>query len=92
MHCSVSIDTGYGLDDRGLIPCRGSDGSFVFATASISALGPTQPPIQCVPGGVPRVKRPGREVDHSTSPSIELKNAWSYTSIPTIRLHGAVPN
>jgi hypothetical protein len=29
------------------------------------------------------VKRPGREADHSPSFSTEVKNAWSYTSIPT---------
>jgi hypothetical protein len=30
----------------------------------------------------PGVKRPGREADHSPSPIAEVKNAWSYTSIP----------
>jgi hypothetical protein len=34
------------------------------------------------------VKRPGREVDHSPPSSAEVKNAWSYTSTPPIRLHG----
>jgi hypothetical protein len=28
------------------------------------------------------VKRPGREADHSPPSSAEVKNAWSYTSIP----------
>jgi hypothetical protein len=28
------------------------------------------------------VKRPGREADHSPSYSVEVKNAWSYTSTP----------
>jgi hypothetical protein len=27
-----------------------------------------------------RLKRPGREADHSPPPSNEVKNAWSYTS------------
>jgi len=36
------------------------------------------------------VKRPGREADHSPSSSSEVKNAWSYTSTPPIRLHGVV--
>jgi hypothetical protein len=35
------------------------------------ALGPTQSPIQCVPG----VKRPGREADHSPPTSTEVKNS-----------------
>jgi hypothetical protein len=30
----------------------------------------------------PGVKRPGREADHSPPSSAEVKNAWSYTSIP----------
>jgi hypothetical protein len=38
----------------------------------------------------PGVKWPGREVDHSPRRSAEAKNAWSYTSIPAIRLHGVV--
>jgi hypothetical protein len=36
------------------------------------------------------VKRPGRETDHSSPSSAEVKNAWSYTSTPPIRLHGVV--
>jgi hypothetical protein len=55
------------------------------------ALGPTQPPIQWVPGALSLgVKRPGREADHSPPSSAEVKNAWSYTSTPPIRLHGVV--
>jgi hypothetical protein len=41
-------------------------------------------------GSFPGVKRPGREADHSPLYSVEIKNAWSYTSIPPIRLHGVV--
>jgi hypothetical protein len=47
------------------------------------ALGPTQPPIQWVPGALSLgVKRRGREADHSPPSSAEVKNAWSYTSTP----------
>jgi hypothetical protein len=35
------------------------------------------------------VKRLGSEADYSPS-SAEVKNAWSYTSTPPIRLHGVV--
>jgi len=35
------------------------------------------------------LKRPWREADNSPS-SAEIKNAWSYTSIPILRLHGVV--
>jgi hypothetical protein len=40
------------------------------------ALEPTQPPIQSVLGApTPRVKRPGREADHSPPSTAEIKNA-----------------
>jgi hypothetical protein len=42
---------------------------FVFATASRPALGPTQPPIQLVGGGI----SPGGK-------TTQIKNAWNYTS------------
>jgi hypothetical protein len=61
-------------------------GIFLFTTAS-----PPQPPIQWVPGALSLgVKRPGREADHSPPPSAEVKNTWSYTSTPPIRIHGVV--
>jgi hypothetical protein len=47
------------------------------------SLGPTKPPTQWVQGALPgRVKRPGREADHSPPYSPEVKNAWRYTSTP----------
>jgi hypothetical protein len=56
-----------------------------------AALGSTQPPIQWIPVAPSLgVKRPGREADHSPPSSAEVKNAWSYTSIPLIRLHGVM--
>jgi hypothetical protein len=36
------------------------------------------------------VKRSGREVDHLPNSSAEVKNAWSYTSIPSVHLQGVV--
>jgi hypothetical protein len=66
-------------------------GIFLLTTASRTALGPTQPPIQWVPGSLSlEVKRSGREADHSPPSSAEVKNAWSYTSTPPIRLHGVM--
>jgi hypothetical protein len=66
-------------------------GIFLFITVSRQALEPTQPPIQWVPGALSLgVKRPGRESDHSPPLSAEVKNAWSYTSTPSIRFHGVV--
>jgi hypothetical protein len=46
---SVSLPTGYGLDDRGSISNRGNE-IIVHSTASRPPLGPTQPPIQWVLG------------------------------------------
>jgi len=38
----------------------------------------------------PDGKRPGLEADHSSPPSAEVKNAWSYKSTPHTRLHGVM--
>jgi len=66
-------------------------GIFLFTTAFRTSLGPTQFPIQWVQGVLsPRVKRPGREADHSPPSSAEVSNEWSYTSDPSIHLHGVV--
>jgi hypothetical protein len=63
----------YRLDDRGFESREGL-GIFLFST---------QPPIQWVPGALSLgTKRPGCEADHSPPSSAEVKNAWSYTSIP----------
>jgi hypothetical protein len=76
------VALGYGLDDRGFESLQGL-GIFLFTTASRTALGPTQPPLQCVPGVLSlAVKRPGRRADNSPPFSAEIKNAWSYTSTP----------
>jgi hypothetical protein len=63
---SVGIATGYGLDGPGIESWWGRD----FSHTSRLALGPTQPPVQWVPG----VKRPGRGADHPPSPSAEVEN------------------
>jgi len=64
---------------------------FLFTTASRPVLGPTQPHAQGVQGALSlRVKRPGNEADHSRPSSVKVKNAWSRTSSPPIRLHGVM--
>jgi len=84
------IPTGWTIGVLGFNSRRGL-GIFIFTTVVRTALGPTQPPIQWVPRALsPAVKRPGREVDHSTLSSGEVKNALSYTSTPSVRLHGVV--
>jgi hypothetical protein len=58
-------------------------GIYLFTAASRTALRPTQPPIQRIPGGLSlEVKRLGREADHSPPSNAEVNNAWSYTSTP----------
>jgi hypothetical protein len=53
-------------------------GIFHFSTASRTALGPTQPPIQLVPGALSlRIKRVEREADHSHL-------------VPRSRMHGDI--
>jgi hypothetical protein len=66
-YSSVGIALGYGLEDwDSTVRFPGGAGIFLFTTASRTALGPTQPPIQGVPGVLSLwVKRPRREVDHS---------------------------
>jgi hypothetical protein len=47
------------------------------------ALGPTPPPIQWIPGALsPGLKRSGREADHPSPTSAEVKKIWIYTFIP----------
>jgi hypothetical protein len=82
---------GYVLDDLGFESRQGLR-ILLFTTVSILALGPKQPPIEWVTGTgalTLGVKRPRREADHSPS-GAEVKNEWSYTSTPPIRLHGVV--
>jgi hypothetical protein len=73
----VGIATGYGLDDRG-VGVQVPVGSRIFSTSSRPALGPTQSPIQWVPG----VKQQRREADHSPPASAEVKKMWIYISTP----------
>jgi hypothetical protein len=76
-----------GFDSR-----QGLDFTF-FATSSNPALESTQPTIQGLPGALSlRIKRPGSEADHSPPYSAQVKNGWSYASIPPIRLHSVVHN
>jgi hypothetical protein len=72
---SVGITLGYGLDDRGsrvLFP-EGA-WNFSLATASITAVGPTQPPIEWVSEDLSLgVKRLGREAGRSPPSSVDVK-------------------
>jgi hypothetical protein len=79
---SFGISLGYGLVDREFEAWQGL-GIFLFTTASTPALGPTQLPIQWLPGALSLgVKQSGLEADHSLPSNAEVKNAWSYISTP----------
>jgi hypothetical protein len=86
---SVDIETGYGLDGPGSIAGRFK--IFIFSTASRPALGATHPPIQWVTGAIsPRVKRPGREADHSPPSRTKVKNGGGVAPLPHMSSwHGA---
>jgi hypothetical protein len=68
-----------GLDDRGSrVRFPGRLGIFLFTTASSTALGPNQPPIQWVPGAVSL----GVKLTTHLHLVPRSKNEWSYTSTP----------
>ena len=66
---SVGIATGYGLDGPGIESRWGRD----FLHLSRLALGPTQPPVQWVPGLFRRKERPKHEPDPSPLSSAVVK-------------------
>jgi hypothetical protein len=88
----IGIATGYELEIGVLgFDSRWGLGIFFFTSASRTALRPIQPPNQQVSGALSLgVKRPWREAGHSPLPSAEVKNEWSYTYTPPIRLHDMV--
>ena len=82
---SVVIVTGYGLDGLGIESRWGRD----FPRLSRPALGPTQPPVQWVPGLSPGVKS-GRGVTLTPHPLLVplVMKAQSYTSTPPYGPYG----
>jgi hypothetical protein len=83
---AVGIANRYGLDGPEIESRWGRD----FPHLSRKALGPTQLPIHWVPGFFPRVKRPGRGVDHPPPSSAEVKKKKEkrYTSTPPLGIRG----
>jgi hypothetical protein len=73
---------------RGRSSSCGRVKNYLFSTSSIPDLGPTQPSIQWVPG----IKRQGREADHSSPTSAEVKKTWMLYIHSPIRLHGVALN
>jgi hypothetical protein len=79
--------TGLRAEPSGDRTPAGTEG-LLFCKTTRAPLGPTQPPVRWIPGFYEGVKLLGRDVDHSPSPSGEVKNEWSYTSNPAVCFHG----
>jgi hypothetical protein len=75
---SVSIEAGYGLDGPGIESRWDRD----FQHLSRPALGPTQPPVQWIPGLFRGKEWPGHHADPSSPSSAVVMEGQSYTSIP----------
>jgi hypothetical protein len=75
---SVIILSGYGLYDRAIEVRSPAEVKGFFPAVSVSrpTLGPTQYPVQWVPGRFfPRAKdRPGHDADHLPPSSAEVEN------------------
>jgi hypothetical protein len=86
-HRSVVVAMAYGLDGRGSTSGRSKE----FSSPQQLALGPTQPPIQWAPEATSSgVKRLGREADHSSPSSAQVKNVGAIPHLPyTSSWHGA---
>jgi hypothetical protein len=46
--------------------------------------GPPSPLRSVYRGSSPGLKRPGRDIDHSSLSSAEVENKWNYTSTPPV--------
>jgi hypothetical protein len=56
---------------------------FRFSISSRPTMGPIQPSIQLIQESFSlEVKWPGREIDHLTPTSVQVKKTWIYTSNP----------
>jgi hypothetical protein len=79
---AVGVAIGCGLDSKE-VRVRVPVGVRFFSTSPRSVVGPTRPPIECVPGALSsRVKQLGREADHSPPTSAEVRNVCIYTFTP----------
>jgi hypothetical protein len=85
---SVGIATDYGLSRFE----SQTDNIFLFFMVFKPVLGPTQLPVQWVPGAISQwIKWLGLETEHSPPSSSEVKNGGAISSLP-ICLHGIVLN
>jgi hypothetical protein len=73
----------------GSIPGKGD--LFVFSVQNGSGTDPASYPMSSG-ASFPGKNEPRSVAGYSFPSSAEIKNAWSYSSIPHIRIHGLVPN
>jgi hypothetical protein len=89
--CAVSVETGYGLGNRGFavrVPVRWRN--VISPCRPDRVWDPPNPISTWYRGSFPGVKRPGLEADHSQPTSAEVKKTWIYASTPPIRPHGVL--
>ena len=89
IHPCRKLNDSYGVGvgrSRILIPA-GED-MFLLQNRPDLLWAPTSPLFSGYQISIPRIKRLGRELDYSFPSSAEVKNEWSYTAAPHIRLHG----
>jgi hypothetical protein len=75
----VGTATGYGMDDRGIgvrVPVE------AIILSSPRRLDRIWGPPSLLSNGLPGVKRPVRDAEHSPPTSAEVKKTWIYTSTP----------
>jgi hypothetical protein len=86
---SVSIVSDYRLDWSGFDPRQGQR-ILLLTSVSRPALRPTQPPVQCAPGGPFTGAKHGRGVTLTTNPHLTPRSRMSrsYSCSPPKRHHG----
>jgi len=87
---SVSMVTGYGLDDQGSriqFLMRAGNFSLHHHVQNGSGAHPTCYPVD-TGGSFPGIKRPGREADHSLLSSAESRMCGAISPLSSICLHG----
>ena len=84
----LGIATTYALDSSGFESQQGQEIFFLFQNRPDRVWDPPSLAFNRYRVSFPELQRWGCKVDHLPPPSAEVKNEWSYTSIPPICLQG----